>query len=303
MRKEISPLTERARFNLAEIVTKDKLFHQGVVAFPKVPGKRAVLWIHGLVSRFYSDTELMNRFADECTNRGMAFAAFNNRGHDYVTSTHKTDSKNPKGYVHTLIGAGVEDFAESTLDVDAAISYFADHGYSEVVLVGHSSGANKACFYSGTIPDIRVAGVVLAGPMSDRYSASDEETNAKHQAFMEQKIREGKGDELLTGFDFFPLTPKRWMSLLAKGSPEDVFNYHDEKGALRTFSAITVPMLVMFGGSDEHADRPVPEMKKAFDLHAASSKYMSVIIPGADHGFTGKEQEFVDTIVSWAALL
>jgi dienelactone hydrolase len=93
------------------------------------------------------------------------------------------------------------------------------------------------------------------------------------------------------------------MSLLCEGSPEDVFNYRDAEGALATFGKIKVPLLVMFSGNDEHADRPVSEIQKAFDAHATSVRYKSVIVPGVDHGFSGKEAVFVREVVTWAALL
>lgn len=291
------------QYELVDIVTADNLVHQGMVHIPETHNGTAVIWIHGLTGTFYSNTKGMNLFARLCAEKGMAFGAFHTRGHDYVSSAHRLDETKDKGFVYETIGAGVEIFTDCVKDIDAMAAFFAQCGFSKIVLVGNSTGANKVCYYAGTVTDPRIAGVVLSGPMSDRYSATDEATNAKHQEVMEQKIRDGKGDELLTGFDFFPLTPKRWMSLLAKGSPEDVFNYHDDEGALTTFSAIRIPMLVMFGGNDEHADRPIAEMQKAFDAHAKSANYKSVVIPGADHGFTGKEDVFVETIVSWAASL
>lgn len=289
------------QFELVDILTKDQLVHQGLVHIPNDHKKTAVIWVHGLTGTFYSNTKSMNLFAQACEKEGLAFGAFNTRGHDYVSDAHKIDTTNARGYVHQTIGAGIEHFPDCVQDIDAMISFFVDRGFEHVVLVGHSTGANKVCYYAGTVIDSRLSGVVLSGPMSDRYSSSDEETNKKHQAIMEQKIKEGKGDELLTGFDFFPLTPHRWMSLLAKGSVEDVFNYRDSEGALTTFSKIKTPLLVMFGGSDEHADRPIEEMQKAFDAHAASPKYKSVVVSGADHGFSGKEDEFVGTIVSFAS--
>lgn len=291
------------QFTLVNIVTKDQLVHQGIVHIPEKHTGTAVVWVHGLTGTFYSNTKLMELFATECEKHGIAFGAFHTRGHDYVASAHRLDASSDKGYVYETVGAGVEHFPDSVKDISAMVTYFADKGFEKVVLVGNSTGANKVCYYAGTVTDKRVGGIVLVGPMSDRYSASDEETNRKHYAVMEQKIRDGKGDELLTGFDFFPLTPKRWMSLLAVGSAEDVFNYRDQERALGTFSKIKIPLLVMFGGSDEHADRPIGEIRKAFDTHAKSSAYASVVVAGADHGFTGKENELVPVIVTWAASL
>lgn len=289
------------QFTLEEIITQDDLEHQGILHMPENPNGKVLLWIHGLTGTFYSNVKSMNLFAEGAAKSGTAFAAFHTRGHDYVASTHRRDATKPNGYVYETIGAGVEHFPDCVKDIDAALTFLAGKGLNKVILVGHSTGANKACYYAGTVADPRVVGVVLSGPMSDRYSATDEATNKKHRAVMEQKIKEGKGDELLMGFDFFPLTPKRWMSLLSEGSPEDVFNYRDPEGALETLGKIKVPLLVMFGGADEHADRPVSEIQKAFDAHAQSTNYKSVVVPDADHGFTGKEDVFVREVTAWAA--
>lgn len=289
------------RFELVDIVTSDHYIHQGMIAEPQKKGDTAILWIHGLTGNFYSNTKGMNEIACRATESGMAFASCNTRGHDFVSSVRIIDTATEKGYAYGTIGAGVEEFTKCVEDIDAAVSFLAGRGYTKIILVGHSTGANKACYYAGTVDDARVAGVVLSGPMSDRYSYdADAATYAKHKREMETLIAEGKGDELLSGYDFFPLTPNRWMSLLSQGSVEDVFNYRDETGALETFSRIRVPLLVVFGENDEHADRPVKEIRAAFDAHANSSVYTSVLVPGADHSFSGKEIALVSSIVSWA---
>lgn len=290
------------KFELIEFVTKDGLEHQGILHEPEKKTDAAVLWIHGLTGRFYSNASLMKRFAAECAGHGMAFASVNTRGHDYVTSTHKLDPSEEKGYRHERIGAGVEQFTDCVHDIEAAMDFLSGRGYARIILAGHSTGANKVCYYAALSPHQRLSGVVLSGPMSDRYSADvDPVMHEEHTRIMQKKLAEGKGDELLEGFDFFPLTPRRWMSLLAEGSPEDVFNYRDEKGALSAFGKIRVPLLVVFAGSDGHADRSIPEIRKAFDAHASSPDYRSIVIPDTDHGFTGKEDAFVSAIVDWAA--
>ena len=285
-------------------MTKDNLVHQGIYFEPKKKRNTALLWIHGLTGKFYSHPKAFGLFTDACEFLGFGFAAFHTRGHDYMTSAKKIDNKNPKGYTYVTIGASTETFIECVLDIDAAISFLVRHGFEKVVLIGTSTGANKACYYAAMVEDKRIGGVILTGPMSDRYSVdTDQETHVKHKAIMEKKIAEGKGDEILMGYDFFPLTPNRWMSLLGEGSPEDVFNYRDPIGALSTFEKIKAPLLVIFGGADEHADRSVREIRSAFDAHARSSVYKSVVIDNADHGFTGKEKELGESIIGWVAAL
>lgn len=285
------------QFLLSETTTKDGLLHQGIVFKPQKPAKRALLWIHGLTGRFYGDVTFMNLFAEACDARGMGFASFNTRGHDMITGFHRVDIPN----TYRTIGAGYEKFEECVYDIDAAVNNLVSQGFSEVILVGHSTGANKVCYYAATQKDPPVAGVVLSGPLSDRYSSGyDPKTYKKYKAFMQKKIAEGKGDELLAGYDFFVLTPNRWMSLYVEGSSEDVFNYADGNKALKQFSIITKPLLILMGEQDEHADRPIEEIRRLFDSHSKSKNYKSIIIPAAKHSFEGKEKEAVEAIVSWA---
>lgn len=287
-------------FYLSEITTKDGLIHQGIFFQPQKHGTKALLWIHGLTGRFYGDVAMMEQAALMCEQNGWGLASFNNRGHDMITGAHRVDPVNHSGYSYATIGAGHEEFEESVYDMEAGVNFLVQQGFSEVILVGMSTGANKACYYGATTKDIHVAGIVLGGPMSDRYSSGyTSEIYKKYKAIMQKEIEEGRGDELKVGYDFFPLTPNRWMSLYVEGSAEDVFNYADEKNALAQFSKITKPLLVMIGENDEHADRPIEDIKKLFDDHARSNNYRSIILPNTNHGFDKKEKEAVDAIIEW----
>ena len=116
---------------------------------------------------------------------------------------------------------------------------------------------------------------------------------------MKQKILEGKGDELLFGYSHFPMTAKRYLSLYEIGSKEDVFDYGDEKPKLIAFSNITKPLYVILGEKDEHADRPLIDIKKVFDAHTTSKNYTSIIVPNALHGFDGMEQKLAKLVGEW----
>jgi alpha-beta hydrolase superfamily lysophospholipase len=80
-------------FSLSEITTADKLIHQGIFFNPSKPGKKAILWVHGLSSTFYSHIELLNEFAKQSEVNGFGFAAFNNRGHDAISGARKLDKR------------------------------------------------------------------------------------------------------------------------------------------------------------------------------------------------------------------
>lgn len=297
-------IRDMAKFSLEEIETRDKLIHQGIFAAPQKPGGRAILWVHGLTGRFYGDAALMNLLADACGKAGMGFAAFNNRGHDVIAGFRRRDPSDPKGYVHDMIGGGREVFEECVHDIDAGISFLAGKGYTEIILAGHSTGANKVCYYAATVKDPRVAAVVLAGPISDRYSPHNDPAEYENNMTKLKMLRDdGKGSALLTNVTWMPATADRLWSLISPHTSEDVFNYGDGTDRLTLFARITVPTLVILSGKDENADRPVEEIRKAFDEKTKSVNYASIIIPDTTHGYEGSQDDFADTLISWATRL
>lgn len=212
------------------------------------------------------------------------------------------DSTPLNGYSYFPGGAGSEVFEQSTFDIEAGIDFLVSEGFSEVVVVGHSTGANKACYFAATQNNPHVIGVVLSGPMSDRLDPLvDAEKRNKHLLYMHEQIEKGNGDTLFFGYHFFPMTPKRYISLFQRGSLEDVFDYGDEDPKMTFFSTIQIPLMVLLGGKDEYADRPMGDIKKVFDAHATAKKYSSIIIADALHKFHGKEKEVAGAITSWIA--
>ena len=197
-------------------------------------------------------------------------------------------------------GAGYEVFEESVHDIDAGISFLIDKGFSKIILIGHSTGANKVCYYTGLQKDNRVVGVVLASPLSDRLdTALDKEKHKENMEFMQRLVDQGKGDTLVMGRFFLPLTPKRFLSIFTPHSNEDTFDYGDEEPKLTRFSSIQVPLLITIGENDEYLDRSPEDLQKIYDAHTKTHHYKSVIIEDANHGYEGKEKEFAKAVWNW----
>lgn len=301
-------------FYLVETVTRDKLIHQGIYYKPKKPGKpasvktsagkRALLWVHGLTDKFYGDRALIDALVYECENHEFGFASFNNRGHDMVVSGQKIDRRKPTGHSHVTIGSSNEVFRECVYDIEAGITFLAKQGFAEVVVIGHSTGANKICYYAATQTNSHLSGVILASPLSDRLDPSlNKEKLAKDLAHMEDFVRQGKSHDLLTGYDFFPLTPKRFLSLYTPNSLEDQFDYGDPRPRMTYFSRIKQPLLVVLSGKDEYADRSAKKIQVVFDSYQHSANYKSVIVSKALHSYSDKETEVAKIAVDWAISL
>ncbi len=286
------------KYFIAECITKDDLIHQGLYFEPTKKSDTAILYVHGLSSVFHGHMATCDAFADMCKDKGFGFASFNNRGFCLISGIQKKDPTALTGIGHIPGGAGQEIFEDCVLDIDGGVTFLVQQGYSKIVLVGRSTGANKACFYAGTVDDPRVIGVVLNSAVSDRLEKTPEEI-AKTLPLMKKKIEEGKEHELLVGYSFFPMTPKRYISLYEKGTKEDVFDYGDEKPKMTVYSQIKKPLFVVMGENDEHIDRPVKDIMKVFEGKTTSKNYKSMIVPGAIHGFEGKERELATYIGEW----
>jgi len=289
------------QFHLTEIKTSDHLLHQGIFYRGKKRGLYAFLWVHGLMGKFYGNLKLYREFTRVCDQYGFGFAAFNNRGHDIVTGVRKA-KKN--GFKYLTAGASCERFTDCIYDIDAGIKFLCAQKYEKIILVGHSTGANKVCYYAAKKKDPRVLGVVLAGAVSDRLvNLAGDHTINKKIAHMQKLVNQGKGDQLISGYYFCPITPRRFLSLYAPHSIEDTFDYGEPKPKLTCFAKIKKPLLVVIGSGDEYLGRPIEKVKQVFAAHANSKHYQFSIIPKTNHGFERKGREFVDAITNWAQMV
>jgi len=283
---------------LIEITTQDNLVHQGFIYIPKRKKSVAILWIHGLTGSFYKNCKIHEAFIAMCSRNGFSYASINTRGHDQITSIRKIDPLKDSGYAHVNGGGGYESFPLSILDIDAAVSFLTKLGFKKIILLGHSTGANKACYYSIHNPsDLRVTAVILASPISDRLGLGIWQKPTLAIIWI-RKIFGNKAVLYQWKNLFFPATVGRAESLVMPGSDEDVFNYADSEDIrLMRFSQMNHPVTVVLAGDDELADRPISIIKAAFDSHAPSHGYESHIIHDADHGFGGKEKEFASLVM------
>lgn len=285
------------KFYLTQIETKDKLCHQGIYFKPKKRGKYAILWVHGFMSAFYRNVQLLETLAQACEKHKFGFATFNNRGHDIVTGIKQ---RKKSGYNYLTQGAAGEKFEDCIHDIEAGVKFLISQKFSKIILVGHSTGANKVCYYAANKPNPKVAGIVLASPVSDRLTPSCHAKKLqKTLHIMHHLVKQGKGNELVTGHLFFPITPKRLISLYQPRTKEDTFDYGDPKPQLKYYSKIRLPLFTIFGANDEFLDRPVNQVIEVFDNYAQSTIYASAVVPKASHGFDKNEKKFVDLLVRW----
>ncbi|MBI4276534.1 alpha/beta fold hydrolase [Candidatus Uhrbacteria bacterium] len=284
--------------DLQQIVTRDGIVLSGGVVFPTRKGKTAMILIHGLGGSFVSWFFRVEPLLRLCARRGVAVGSFANRGSGRVSALVTEQFKKRRVFG----GATFERFADCIHDIRAAIDFFARHGYRRIVLVGHSTGANKAVYYLWKTRDRRVKHLVLLGPLSD--VVGEMQLRGRRLTGLLQKARaqvqRGRGDELFT-----PVLPSylwsadRYLSLFTHGSSEDVFPYSVRRGNWRAVASIRAPLTVILGSNDQYLDRDASDVVQAFQEHATHTRqFRGIIIPEADHSFNGKEKELARALIT-----
>lgn len=217
-----------------------------------------------------------------------------------MTGIKKVDPSSDKGYTRIRGGAALETFKDSVHDIEAGVAFLRAQGFSKVIVVGHSTGSNKVCYYAASQNNNSIVGYVLAGPVSDRNTPGVDLAQIRRNIQkMKIQVKQGKGEMIVEDVYDMPMTPKRYVSLL---DSEDMFDYFGMGKKLKSFlSKIRKPLLIILGEKDEYLNKPARTALKVFDRYAVSPKYKSVVIQDGLHSFNGRERQFVHTMLQWVS--
>ena len=277
---------------LTKIKTRDGITLDGIYVAPKRKGKTALIWLHGLTSRFYSGQPLIKELSEKCQKNGIGYFKFNTRGHDIVV---RGQGK------HKLLGTLYEKFEDCIKDIDAMIHFAKRLGYKNILLAGHSTGANKALYYLYKTKNRSVKRLLLASGTSD-ISGEIKRVGKKEFKKIVQlaKTLYRKNPESLFMTHGFLFTAKRYLSLHLPGKAEDVFPYYNPRARWKELTSVKSPVAVIIGSRDEYLNIPPKKFIEIFRQNCKNSKSFSgIIIKGAGHGFYGKEKELTQNIVKW----
>lgn len=89
-----------------------------------------------------------------------------------------------------MIGSYNEDFAKTLEDVQAYVDFAEQQGYEQIILAGHSLGANKVVYYLSQTQDQRVAKFMLLSPENVTHLTND--ISESERAFIKQQVADGK---------------------------------------------------------------------------------------------------------------
>jgi pimeloyl-ACP methyl ester carboxylesterase len=280
---------------LVFVRSTDDIVNAGVIfTAPKQASKPlAIIWVHGWGANFYTPS---------CVGIGRALAE---RGFPTISvNTRMHDIGNVEKY--TLLGKRVRGggywgvTSEDARDIAAWIRFAEQHGYSRVVLVGHSAGWASVGRYQADSGDQRVAGLVFASP-GVGYSSQPDDPQLLAQA--KKLVDEGAGEDLLR-------LPRRSVpSFVSAATYLDVINtpreYKDFFGTQTSNPAImrvTCPILAFFGSKgDIGGETELTLLKSSVQrLSRGPRTVHTALIVNGNHEYVGEEPQVAETIARWA---
>ena len=273
---------------LVRINSIDNIEMVGILYEPENKTNKIVIHIHGLCGNFY-ENRFLDTLADKYTKNGISFLTFNNRGTNFI-------SELLKGNEFEIIGGCYEKFTDCLLDIDGAVNYVKEKGYTDIILEGHSYGCNKAIYYYYKRQDNSIKNIILLAPCDIpkeciKFLSKEEYERAKNEAT--KLVKEGKKKQLI---DFSinangKISAETYYKDFLPNGENDFIRYRDGvDGNSKVLKSINIPVLTIFGNIDECVLTEDIETVKRY-LNNNIEKCNIKIIDGADHSYTDKYEE------------
>ena len=261
------------------------------------------IFIHGAgSSSIVRRPALTNNLALSLNKKNIDFLTFNNRGAGYMT---KFDNTNGTTY---LGGMAFERISDFHYDICGIISWAKKKGYNKILLIGHSTGANKIVYELSHYKQPLIVGTCLIGGGDDitlqRGRYSDFEISQLEKK-IDNATKNAKGKELVSQGVFKGEHPMSWDSLkeiITPNSDYDMFPFarYDKENVKKSFqgiSKIVVPTLIMYGSNDFGTIIPPKDAIKL--LKSINDKFSVHLFYRADHNLTGRERDLSACIAEW----
>ena len=294
-------MTKNIKNTVIQIQTPKGFLLNGLLFGAEKP-KTVYIYVHGLGSSMFSQTELLQKLVD----KNSSALTFSNRGYGVVNNIWQIISKNPIKYKKHVIGMAHEVFTDCIDDIEGAVKFVSDLGVKNIILVGHSTGCQKSIYYLAKKTAPLVQGVILLAPMSDfadTFKYTDKKIYNKAIFDAKKLVKDGKQHELLP-FSIWPdmIDAQRFLSLFTPDSIEEIFSYASGQRPVLLIKN-KKPILVILAEKDEFSDRPIFGIFNWFQSTLQNKKYQLNMIEGSAHRFQGYSDILKKIIKDWVSKL
>jgi len=274
----------------------------GLLFEPRRRTKRAAIYLHGTGGASVFDSRRAVLLAPVFNERGIAWFPFNNRG-SYLVRRLSGPKRGMLG------GMAHERIRDCVHDIDGAVRLMRKRGFTDLHLVGHSTGANKIAVYDFYRKRNPVKSYVLLAGGDDVGLMYDQLGARRFRAAL-VKARERRHSSELAPRNISEM-PMSWRSLYDMINPDgdyNVFPFLEAMGQaklsrrplFRHVKGIRKPTIAIFGENDEYCFGDVAGCVATLaDAVSEQPNFETVVMADADHGFSGREVELGTLIADW----
>ncbi len=253
-----------------------------------------IICIHGNAGRFYDYPYVT--IGRALAAAGFTFVSANTRGHDISAFIWRSTEGRPTAWsapdaMPIGAGSGWERLDESPRDLAAWVEAVANLGMRGIVLMGHSSGAQRVVLYQAERQDVRIAGLVLASPDLQGFMPPGELEEAQRM------VANGQGMDVLPAQPFAPWYRQSAQTVVNKASV--LSHLLISADGEPTIAAIRNSILAFFGANERGAEGILSTIQQ----QARATHTNIRLIDDADHIYTGHEGDIAAIIAQWATTL
>ena len=252
----------------------------GVMYTPQTgPVRGAALYFHGNTMNFYVGAA---RFLPPVLTRlGLAFVAFNRRGHDILSTRASRVAE----------GGAFQTTAQAIEDNVIAARWLADRGHPHPVVIGHSNGGMLATRHVVDHPQTPALVLLSAGRGgarqdtsggTERLFAGDRLAELKQKA--EALVAAGNGQALM-------FMPGWWYVISAESFLDRLVSVPD---TIALAPQIKCPVLAIRGDKEDKPRYPAEEFQAA-----AGGACDVAIVENCDHFYNGREEHVAGIVADW----
>ncbi|WGE83835.1 DUF1749 domain-containing protein [Actinobacillus equuli] len=271
------------------IATQSGTVLHGVLFPAETQAKTIVIAITGIHGNFYSNPFYYN-IGETLSKAGVDFLYAQTRN-----AFGKMQEVNALTNEPEIIGSFNEDFAKTIEDLTAYLDFAEQQGYENIVLAGHSLGANKVIYYLSETQDPRVNKFLLLSPANVTHLTNF--VGDTERAYIRQMIEKGQGQKLLP-FELFGWLPAtadtayQWLySPLLNNVHVETDGDFFQVEKISHFGALLIGTLDRFTYGD-----PSGFLRNINDHFTNSQANELIFISNTGHTYQQKEQELADKI-------
>lgn len=258
-----------------------------------VKAKSALIAITGIHGNFYSNPFYYN-IGDTLSSNGIDFIyAQTNDAFNRIETLNVRTGKNE------IIGSYNEYFSYTDEDIDAYLDFAEKSGYANIILAGHSLGANKVIYYLSRHHDTkRVSHFLLMSPANLEWLMID--VSQKDKDTVRSFVENGKDKDML------PFAFMGWVPCIADTAYDWLFtdtlnNVHVESDKdFSQVSAITHTGALLIGTFDTFTYGNPSGFLSNINSHMKNADGNQLIfIEGTGHTYQRKERELSDKLLEF----